>query len=111
MGSTVRYNCAAWGIEERIDQYDEMIGKDPEVREAWARIKDALVRLRESMARFTVSPDEQERMNQMFIELEDLITELESKDVLAIAKADMDGVGIIIKLGLMYEGHWPEERR
>ena len=94
--------CATGGFDERVDYYDDIVGKDPEAVKARRRVADMLECLRQSLVRFHVPPDEQKKFNQKFNDLEDLVTELESKDILAIAGADMDGVALAIQLGLMY---------
>lgn len=90
--------CAAEGFDERVDRYDNIVGKDPEAVEARKRVADILENLRQSLLRFHVPPDVVKTLN----DLEDLVTELESKDILAIAGADMDEVGLAVQLGLMY---------
>lgn len=106
-------NCAARSVEERVDQYDELLGKDQAVLEARKRIAGMLECLRQSLVRFHVPPD----LLQILNDLEDGITELESEDVLAIARADLDGAALAVKLGLMieagkpYDPHCPEEGR
>ena len=104
--------CATEGFDERVDRYDNIVGKDPGAVEARHRVADMLECLRQSLVRYHVPPDVLKKFN----DLEDLVTELESKDILAIAGADMDGVGLAIQLGLMYEEpqeppHDQDERR
>ena len=93
--------CATEGFDERVDRYDNIVGKDPGAVEARHRVADMLECLRQSLVWYHVPPDEQKKYNQMFNNLEDLVTELESKDILAIAGADTDGVALAVKLGLM----------
>ena len=89
-------NCAARSVEERADQYDEIIGKDPAVLKARAQIAGMLECLRQSLVRFHVPPDQMRMLN----DLEDMVTDLEGEDVLAIARAETDGAALAIKLGL-----------
>ena len=108
--------CATEGFDERVDRYDNIVGKDPGAVEARHRVADMLECLRQSLVWYHVPPDEQKKYNQMCNNLEDLVTELESKDILAIAGADTDGIALAIKLGLMYEEsqetpHNQDERR
>ena len=97
--------CAARSVEERVDQYDDLLGKDPAVLEARKRIAGMLECLRQSLVRFHVPPDQLQVLN----DLEDGITELESEDVLAIARADLDGAALAVKLGLMIETGKPHD--
>ena len=104
--------CATEGFDERVDRYDNIVGKDPGAVEARHRVADMLECLRQSLVRYHVPPDVLKKLN----DLEDLVTELESKDILAIAGADTDGIALAIKLGLMYEEsqetpHNQDERR
>ena len=105
--------CATEGFDERVDRYDNIVGKDPGAVEARHRVADMLVCLRQSLVRFHVPPDQLRMLN----DLEDRITELESEDVLAIARADLDGAALAVKLGLLIEAgkpcdpHCPEEGR
>ena len=104
--------CATEGFDERVDRYDNIVGKDPGAVEARHRDADMLECLRQPLVRYHVPPDVLKKLN----DLEDLVTELESKDILAIAGADTDGIALAIKLGLMYEEsqetpHDQDERR
>jgi hypothetical protein len=104
--------CATEGFDERVDRYDNIVGKDPGAVEARHRVADMLECLHQSLVRYHVPPDVLKKLN----DLEDLVTELESKDILAIAGADTDGIALAIKLGLMYEEsqetpHNQDERR
>lgn len=96
--------CATEGFDERVDRYDNIVGKNPEAVQARDRVADMLECLRQSLVRYHVSPDVVKTLN----DLEDLVTELESKDILAIAGADMDGVALAAQLGLMY-GTQPQD--
>lgn len=91
--------CATEGFNERVNRYDDIIGKDREAAEARKRVKGMLECLRQTLVRLHVSPE----VMKMLDNLERLITDLESKDILAIAGDNMDGVGLAIHLGLMCE--------
>ena len=97
--------CAARSVKERVDNCDYIIGKDPAVLNARARIAEMLECLRRSLTQFHVPPNQESEKAQMLKDLkdlEDMITELEAEDVLAIAKADIDGAALAMQLGLMF---------
>ena len=97
--------CAARSVKERVDNCDYIIGKDPAVLNARARIAEMLECLRRSLTQFHVPPNQESEKAQMLKDLkdlEDMITELEAEDVLAIAKADIDGAALAMHLGLMF---------
>ena len=89
--------CAARSVKERVDNCDYIIGKDPAVLNARARIAEMLECLRRSLTQFHVPPNQESEKAQMLKDpkdLEDMITELEAEDVLEIAKAEIDGAAL-----------------
>lgn len=89
-------SCAAREFEERVDRYDDILGTNPAVLKARTRITDKLEHLRQSLVQFHVPPETLQTLK----DIEDMVTELEAQDVLAIAGADMDDVCLAISLGL-----------
>lgn len=98
--------CATEEFEQRVDRYDNAIGEDPAVLEARMRISDMLEHFRQLLVKLHAPKEELQKLK----DLEDMVTELESEDVLAIARADMDGAAIAVKLGLMYGSDDPHDQ-
>lgn len=93
--------------ERRVDYYDSIIGKDPEVCRARARITETLKIIRQTLVQLQAPPS----IISQLLDLEDYITELESEDVLAIARADADEISIAVHIGMLYEREQAVDRR
>lgn len=106
MKFTAHSDCATEGLEERIDQYDNIVDKDVHVRECLQRIKDNIGCIRNALTKYCATPEEFEALK----DLEDEITELQSEIIRLIVTGMHDDNYIAFLVGLRY-GQIRERRR
>ena len=91
------FSCATRSFDERVDYYDEIVGKNPDVLLVRDRITDTLGSIIQDLERLQVPPS----IIDQLVELEDYVTELESREILVIAEAATDEIGLAIRLGMI----------
>lgn len=91
------FSCATRSFDERVDYYDEIVGNNPDALLARDKITDTLGNIIQDLERRQVPPS----IIDQLIELEDYVTELESREILVIAEAATDEISLAIRLGMI----------
>lgn len=80
--TTDRWSCVAESFEEREDRYDDLVNKDPKIREWSKRIVGCIGCTERAMAKGGCSPEDIETLG----ELDDMIVNLVADVITCLAK-------------------------